>query len=140
MSTETNQEPHATGYLLLFRNTNWENYGLSDDEIRQAMEKMGAWMDRLAATGKIVSAQPLLEKGVTISGKGGGSVIDGPFAEAKEVIGGYILISADGMEEAVALAKTNPLHDYGMTTEVRVTGSSCPHTHCVLTRLAAAAA
>ena len=40
----------------------------------------------------------------------------------------------------MALAKTNPLHDYGLSTEVRVTGSACQHTHYLLTRLAASAA
>jgi hypothetical protein len=140
MSIETNVPPRATGYLLLFRSTGWERLDMSEGEIRQMMEKVNAWFDGLSATGKLVSAQPLMEEGVVITGKGGGSVTDGPFAEAKEVIGGYVLLSVDTMEEAVALAQTNPMHEFGLTTEVRPTASNCPHLHRALSRLAEAAA
>jgi hypothetical protein len=61
MSTETTTPPHATGYLLLFRNTQWDRDGYSEDQIRQAMEQTRAWFDRLGASGKLVSAQPLFE-------------------------------------------------------------------------------
>ena len=139
MSIENNTPPQATGYLLFFRGTNWAD-GLSDDETRRAMERVNAWFDGLSATGKMVSAQPLMDERVFISGKGGSSVTDGPFAEAKEVIGGYVLLSADSIEEAVAIAKTNPLHDYGLTTEVGTTASSCPHIYRLFSRMAEATA
>jgi len=42
-------------------------------------------------------------------------------------------------EEAVAIAKSNPMHDYGLTTEVRPTASSCPHLHRILGNSLAAA-
>lgn len=103
------------------------------------MDKMKAWMDGLSAAGKMVSAQPLMEEGVVISGEEG-LVTDGPFAEAKEAIGGFILLSVETMEEAVAIAKANPMHAHGITTEVRPTASACPHTYRALSRLAEAAA
>ena len=131
--------PHVTGYLLLFRGTAWAENGLSKSEIRQAMEKVNAWFDGLSASGKLVGAQPLMEESVVISGKGG-AVTDGPFAEAKEVVGGYVLLAADSLEEAVAIAKTNPMHEFGLTTEVRPTASSCPHLHRVFNRGAEAVA
>lgn len=139
MSIDIENPPQATGYLLLFRNSDWD-YGLSDDETRRAMGKVKEWFDGLFAAGRIVSAQPLMEEKAFIFGKGGNSVTDGPFAEAKEVIGGYVLLSADSLEEAVAIARTNPMHDYGLTTEVRATASSCPHLYRVNSRLAEAAA
>ena len=129
-----NSSPQVTGYLLLFRNTAWMEDGLTDDEIRGAMDKVRAWFDRLNASGKIVSAQPLFDEGVRISGKAGRSVTDGPFAEAKEAVGGFVLISAESMEEAVDIAKGNPLHDYGLITEVRATASACPHFDVFLRR------
>jgi hypothetical protein len=129
MSIEMTAKPHTTGYLLLFRGTNWENTGLSKDEIRQVMDKVNAWFDSLSASGKLVGAQPLMDEGVVLKGKGRVVVTDGPHAEAKEVIGGYVLLSVETMEEAVALAKTNPMFEYGLTTEIRPTASSCPHLH-----------
>lgn len=135
MSTPSDTAPKATGYLLLFRNPSWaENYG--ESEVREAMERVSAWLGRLSTEGRLVASQPLLEPRAFISGKGGSTVIDGPFTEAKEVIGGFVQISAASMEEAVAIAKGNPMHDYGVTTEVRVTGDACAHVHRALNRLA----
>lgn len=139
MSIQTDTPPHTTGYLLLFRGSDWSD-AASQSEVRQALEKVNAWFDGLSASGKLVAAQPLMDESVFISGKGGRSVIDGPFAEAKEVIGGYVLLSVDSVEEAVAIAKTNPMHDYGLTTEVRATASTCPHIYRALTSLAETAA
>jgi hypothetical protein len=123
---KSNTPPEVTGYLLLFRHTNWIE-GLTESEIHQIMTRVNAWFEGLSTTGKVVAAQPLMDDGVRISGPGGRSVTDGPFAEAKEVVGGYVLLSVNTLEEAVAIAKTNPMHDYGLTTEVRATASSCPH-------------
>ena len=139
MNTQNNPAPQPTGYLLLFRNTNWSD-GIPEGEVRQVMDKIGAWFEQLAAKGKIVSAQPLLEESVVVPGKGGRTVTDGPFAEAKEVIGGYVLLSAESMAEAVEIAQSNPATEYGLTTEVRVTASACPHTYRVLRQLAENAA
>jgi hypothetical protein len=140
MSIEMTAPPHTTGYLLLFRNTDWEQYHLSEEQIRQSVDKINAWFDGLSATGKMAGAQPLLDKAVVITGKGGDFVTDGPFAEAKETIGGYVLLTVDTMEEAVALAKTNPMHEFGLTTEIRPTASACPHLHRILSRKAEAVA
>jgi len=127
MSLDVSTPPSITGYLLLFRGTNWENYGLSEAGMRESLEKVKAWFDRLAASGKLVGAQPLMHESVTVTGKNGSLVTDGPFAEAKEAIGGYVLLSVDSMEEAVEIAKGNPMHEYGLNTEIRPTASNCPY-------------
>lgn len=139
MSYDISTPPHPTGYLLLFRSSDW-SHGASESEMRQAMEKVNAWFEKLTASGKLVAAQPLMEEGVVISGKGGRTVTDGPFSEAKEVVGGFVLLSVDTMEEAVEIAKTNPMHDYSLTTEVRATSSKCPHIYRTLSRMAEAVA
>ena len=90
------------------------------------MQKVVAWFDGLSASGKLVGAQPLMDDAVIISGKGGRSVIDGPFPETKEAVGGYVMLTVATMEEAVAIAKTNPMHEFGLTTEVRPIASACP--------------
>ncbi|MCW1886539.1 YciI family protein [Luteolibacter flavescens] len=132
MSLDMSNPPQVTGHLLLFRQTDWASQGLSEDEIRQVMNRINAWFDGLASQGKILGAQPLMEAGVMISGETGGAVTDGPFVEAKESIGGYVLLSVTSMEEAVAIAKSNPMHEFGLTTEVRPTASTCPHLHRML--------
>ncbi len=55
------------------------------------------------------------------------SVTDGPFAESKELIGGYSIVEAPNLAAAVELAKGSPMPTYGGTVEVRElagTGSS----------------
>ena len=63
------------------------------------------------------SGHQLAPEGKILSGRKG--VTDGPFAESKEGIAGYWFIYADSLEEAVEIAKRDPLLDYGHTTEIR---------------------
>ncbi len=140
MSALTSTPPHVTGYLLLFRGANWPDSSLSPDEISLVLDRVNAWFGQLSATGKLVGAQPLMEEGVVISGKGGSAVTDGPFSEAKEVVGGYVLLSVESLEEAIAVAKSNPMNEFGTVTEVRPTASSCPHLYRVFSQAAEAVA
>lgn len=141
VSIDTNTAPQVNGYLLLFRNTHWAETGLSLDEIHELKDRVNAWFDQLAAAGKLQGAQPLFDESVVISGKvGSRTVTDGPYVEAKETIGGYVLLSAASMEEAVEIARGNPMLDHGVVTEVRPTATSCPSLHRVFTAPTAVAA
>jgi hypothetical protein len=89
MKTET-----TTGeYMLLFRGPHWDR-GLTPDQLQQAMDKVMAWFEGLNEGGKIKSAQPLGAQGRIISGTNGRFVLDGPFAESKEAVGGYLVLHA----------------------------------------------
>lgn len=111
-------------YLLLFRGTNW-HHELSAQEIQEIMGRTNAWFDRLAREGKSMAAQPLEGEGKTISYKNG-SIADGPFAESKESIGGYLLLEVGSFDEAMAIARGNPMIPYGLTVEVRPVAEACP--------------
>jgi hypothetical protein len=113
MSTTTTSE-----YMLLFRGTDWDR-GLSSEEIENVMNRWIVWFDRLAEQGKATAGQPLIDQGRVISGKKGQTVLDGPFAESKEAVAGYILIRVDNMDEATDIAKECPGLDYGVNVEVR---------------------
>jgi hypothetical protein len=121
MNTET-----TTGeYMLLFRGPHWDS-GLSAEELRQAMNKVMAWFEALAERGKIKGAQPLGGQGRVISGTDGRLVMDGPFTETKEAVGGYLVLQADSMNEAVEIARSMPTLRYGMSVEVRPILAECP--------------
>ena len=121
MNTET-----TTGeYILLFRGKHWDE-GLSTDELQQAMNKVMAWFEGLNQGGKVRGAQPLSAQGRTISGTDGRFVVDGPFAETKETVGGYLVLQADSLEEAVEIARSMPALRYGTTVEVRPILAQCP--------------
>ncbi|HZC34725.1 MAG TPA: hypothetical protein VE242_03880 [Chthoniobacterales bacterium] len=81
----------TSGYMLLFRGTRWDK-GFSPGEIQEVMGRWIAWFDRLSQEGKAKAGQPLSNEGRVVSGKKGSSVADGPFAESKEAIAGYILL------------------------------------------------
>lgn len=111
--------------MLLFRGPHWDK-DLSAIELQQAMDQVMAWFEGLSARGKVKAAQPLGAEGRTISGSNGKFVVDGPFTETKEAVGGYLLLQADNLEEAVQTARSMPTLQYGISVEVRPILAECP--------------
>jgi len=126
--------------MLLFRGTAWEQIGKSDEELREIVDGVNAWFAKLEGEGRLAGGRPLFDRSVVLSGENGRSVTDGPFPEAKEAIGGYIVVKADSFEEAVEIARGNPMMKHGLMTEVREIASDCPHMSEARQRLAASAA
>jgi hypothetical protein len=94
----------------------------SGDDV--SMAQMGKFMGSLAKSGKLLNAGPLHseDSGVRVRVRGGrASVTDGPFAESKEVVGGYILVRASSRAAAIELAKECP-HARSGFVEVRQAG------------------
>ena len=110
--------PTTPEFMLLFRVTDWDR-GLSTVEIQNVMSRWIAWFDRLTEQGKARAGQPLTDQGKVVSGKKGQTVLDGPFAESKEAVAGYILLQVDNLDEATEIAKECPGLDYGLSVEVR---------------------
>jgi hypothetical protein len=117
--------PNKNGHLLLLSGNEWYNQ-LSLEEIQQVMNQNKVWLEQLAAQGKVKGGQALARKGATISSKSGRFVADGPFAESKEAIGGYLLLDVETLEEAIAIARTSPSLAYGTSIEVRPVAEECP--------------
>ena len=140
MSTDLNAPPHVEGYLLLFRGNPWGSEDFSTERLQQIMDGVMGWFEKLQGEGKLVSGHPLMDRAKVVSGEGGRSVTDGPFAEAKEAVGGFVSLNVKSMEEAVAIARSNPMLKYGLITEVREIASDCPHFYRARQRLAGAAA
>ena len=117
------QEP-TNEHLLLIRGTHW-NHGMSPDELQRVMTDFYAWVEGLNKSGVLRGAQPLMEEGVLVTGKKGGTVTDGVFAESKEAIAGYFLLGVESMEEALEVAQACPILDYGAQIEVRPIADLC---------------
>jgi len=91
----------------------------SPDQMQKTMEKWLAWMKELGASGHIKDrGNPLQQTGKVVTGKQK-TVTDGPYAEAKDVVGGYMRIEARDIEQAVELSKGCPILDVGGSVEVR---------------------
>lgn len=87
-------------------------------EMQENMGKWMTWIDKLAQAGKYDSGEPLLPGGKMISGNAK-NVTDGPYTEGKEVVGGYFIVNAANMDEAVALCDGYPDYAIGGTVQVR---------------------
>lgn len=135
----TDTPPHGEGYMLFFRGRPWYTAGYSDDELRGIMEEVNVWFAKLSSEGKLLGGRPLFDRAVTVSNESTRSVTDGPYPEAKEAIGGYVSVNAGSFEEAVEIARENPMTKYGLITEVREIASDCPHMYQVRQRLGTAA-
>jgi hypothetical protein len=120
-----NTEITTGEYMLLFRGPHWDR-GLSTNELQQVMNKVMAWFEGLSERGKIKGAQPLGGQGRVISGTDGQFVVDGPFTETKEAVGGYLVLQADSANEAVEIARSIPTLRYGVSVEVRPILAECP--------------
>jgi hypothetical protein len=94
--------------------------GRSPEESQQIMEKWLGWMKNLTASGNLKDpGQPLEAEGKVVKGKAGATVTDGPFAEAKDLVGGFTLIEADSLAHAAKLAAGCPILDVDGAVEVR---------------------
>lgn len=112
-------------YLLLFKGGDWKD-AMSPQELQDVMGQWMAWFERWTEKGVVKGGQPLRSEGRIVTGKADGSVYDGPFAESKEAIGGYFLVSGVSLEEALEVARECPTLKYGLTVEVRPLAEICP--------------
>lgn len=108
------ETPPAAEYLLLSRGQ-WDP-AKSKEEIQAAIDDFYAWHEKLVGEGKFKTGQRLATGGLFVSQ---GGIMDGPFTEAKEVIGGYWFIIAGSLQEAAAIAAQSPCLACGLAYEIR---------------------
>jgi hypothetical protein len=95
---------------------------LPHEELARKVERYQAWGERIRASGRHVSSEKLGEEGGKLLAvqKDRLSVVDGPYMEAREVVGGYVVLRADSYEEAIALVGDCPALEDGRI-EIRQT-------------------
>ena len=75
------------------------------------------WIGGIAAQGKFVGTNALGMEGKVVQANN--VVTDGPYMEVKEMVGGYIIVKADNIDDAVKLSEGCPTLNYGGSVEVR---------------------
>lgn len=112
--------------MLLFRNGGPDTHAhLTPAQRTEMMQRWNAWYDGLAAAGKAQQGSPLGLDGRVVTGAEG-RVTDGPFAEAKEVVAGFIVVTAANLDEATEIARHCPGLPIGLTVEVRPLAGESP--------------
>lgn len=104
-------------FALLFRLTDIADFRPSPQQMEERMN----WLAGIAAQNKLVDKGNTLipAPGSAKTVKPGSIVTDGPYTEIKEFISGYIVVRTTDIEEAVAIAKENPIFKIGGSIEVR---------------------
>ena len=91
----------------------------SPEQMQANMGKWLAWIEKLNKDGRYVAGEPLLPGGKLVTGKNGKSVTDGPYTEGKELVGGFFIVNANDINEAVKLCDDYPDYELGGSIQVR---------------------
>lgn len=103
-----------TEYLVISRGKWDEN--LSPETIQTAIDRFYEWHGAHVAAGTMKVGSRLMPETKLVTKRG---IIDGPFSETKEVVGGFWFITAASLEEAAAIAAENPVLQCGLSLEIR---------------------
>jgi hypothetical protein len=105
-------------FVLLFRQPSYDYSNASPKEMQALAKKWQDWVGGIAAQGKLTSNGPRLAlEGKVL--KAGGVITDGPFVEIRELLGSFIVVKADSLEEATTLAHGCPALDANGSVEIR---------------------
>lgn len=103
-------------FMLIFRSE--EQVERPTPEQMQAQVKVWQdWIGGIAAQGKFVATNALGMQGKVV--RANNVVTDGPYMEVKEMVGGYIIVKAENLEDAIRLSEGCPTLSYGGSVEVR---------------------
>jgi len=105
-------------FALLFRFPNLDHSKMPPEDLKALAKKWQDWAGGIAAQGRMSSnGLRLALEGKVL--KPGGVVTDGPFVEIREILGSFIVVKADSMEEATTLAHGCPALDTNGSVEIR---------------------
>lgn len=105
-------------FMLLFRQPSYDYSNTSPKEMQELTQKWQDWVGGIVAQGKFSgNGQRLAIEGKVL--KAGGVITDGPFVETKEILGSYIIVKAESLDDATTLAHGCPAIDNGGSVEIR---------------------
>ncbi len=108
-------------FVLLLHESPPDYSNVSAEEIQYVIGEYTAWRQKLEKEGRFSSGHKLKDEGgrhLSMQ-KDRVRVVDGPYAEAKEIMGGYFIIQAASYDEAVEISKECPHLKFGGRIELR---------------------
>ena len=106
-----------TEFMMIFRNEYNPSFTPTDEQMEASIKQWQDWIGGIAAQGKFAGTNRLGYEGKTL--KPNNVIADGPYAEVKEIVGGYVLVIANNLEDALKLAEGCPILNIGGHVEVR---------------------
>ena len=109
-------------FVLLYRSSDqaYREAAGSAEKTRQTLARWQSWFKEMTEKGQLKNlGQPLDRSHGKVVGGKQKAVTDGPYAEAKEVIGGYSVIEARDLDQAAQIASGCPVLEFGGSVEVR---------------------
>jgi hypothetical protein len=102
-------------FMLILHQTPRVWKDLSPEEMQRKVQKYQAWLDKIRTSGRYVSSEKLAEEGGKLLAlqRDRIAIVDGPYSEAKEVVGGYFLFRAADYDEAIELTRDCPFLEDG---------------------------
>lgn len=105
-------------FMLLFRRPGFDPNAVSPADMQALAKKWNDWIAGVTSQGKVVSSPVrLTPEGKVL--KAGGVITDGPFVEIRELLGGFMVVKAENLEEATTLAHGCPAIELGGSVEIR---------------------
>ena len=105
-------------FLFVFRGDFSGIANRTPEEMQASTQHWMNWISGIAAQNKLADRGSSL-KGTGTVVRAGQVVTDGPYTELKETLGGYSIVKAGSMEEAIALAEGCPVFNMGGSVEIR---------------------
>ncbi len=106
-------------FMLLLRGGDEAFASFTPEQAQQAMQRYYDWVAQLRGEGCYVGGEELKGDGRVVRVREGQKMVDGPYAETKESVGGYFLITAADLDAAAEVAKGCPVLGHGGVVEVR---------------------
>ncbi len=96
-------------FMLILGGADLDKRSSNPNRTANVLEQYMAWVGKLSAAGRLAASYKLYDQtGARLSVRGG-EVVDGPFVETKEAVGGIFVIEADSLEHATATARDCPV-------------------------------
>jgi hypothetical protein len=105
-------------YLLLFRG-GLDFTKASPEQLEQVMTNWRNWIDELSKKGIYGGGERLARNDAAVVRGNAKQVIDGPYVESKEIVGGYINIKADNLQQVIEISKGCPIFNFDGNIEIR---------------------
>ena len=107
-------------YLLLLHGSNGTSTDMSPEQLQHMLQRYAAWAGALHQQGRLRGGEKLRDDGGRgLRAERGEIVVDGPFVETKETIGGYFVVEAADYAEAIEIARGCPALRDGGSVELR---------------------